>query len=60
MKGDKYRRELYRASKTMEYELFYEKVRMEVFCVMKEKIGGSYDGGKYVCNPKNVRKENCT
>ncbi|EGT57722.1 hypothetical protein CAEBREN_20508 [Caenorhabditis brenneri] len=38
---------------------FYGKVKMEAYCDKKERIGEHTDGGKYVCNPKKVKKD-CT
>ncbi|CAL2043609.1 unnamed protein product [Caenorhabditis brenneri] len=48
------------ASKTMDNKDFYSKVKEEAFCVNKVRIGESGDGGKYVCNPKKVNKDDCT
>uniref|UniRef100_A0A1I7SXP0 Methyltransf_21 domain-containing protein n=1 Tax=Caenorhabditis tropicalis TaxID=1561998 RepID=A0A1I7SXP0_9PELO len=39
---------------------FYKAVKMEAYCEKNERIGGSGDGGKQVCNAKAVRKDGCT
>ncbi|CAL2039228.1 unnamed protein product [Caenorhabditis brenneri] len=50
---------LLEASKTMDNKDFYSKVKEEAFCLNKVRIGESGDGGKYVCNPKKVNKDDC-
>ncbi|CCD64473.1 Methyltransferase FkbM domain-containing protein [Caenorhabditis elegans] len=53
------RKELLIASKQDQHKTFYNAVKMEAYCAVKERIGGNGDGGKLVCNPKLV-KEDCT
>ncbi|KAF1756054.1 hypothetical protein GCK72_012507 [Caenorhabditis remanei] len=53
------RKVLYNASLKTNGQDFYRKVKMEAYCDQKERIGEKGDGGKYVCNPKKVKKD-CT
>ncbi|CAL2042586.1 unnamed protein product [Caenorhabditis brenneri] len=55
----KNRKILLDASKTMDHKDFYSKVKEEAFCGNKVRIGERGDGGKYVCNPKKVNKDDC-
>ncbi|KAF1756038.1 hypothetical protein GCK72_012491 [Caenorhabditis remanei] len=53
------RRVLFNASLKTNGQDFYRKMKMEAYCGQKERIGEKGDGGKYVCNPKKVKKD-CT
>ncbi|CAL2038698.1 unnamed protein product [Caenorhabditis brenneri] len=60
MNAEKYARALFWASRRDDGAAFYKTVKLEAYCSGRERIGDIDDGGKYVCMPKNVRKENCT
>ncbi|KAF1756082.1 hypothetical protein GCK72_012535 [Caenorhabditis remanei] len=60
LNSEKYSQDLYRASRGDDHNEFYEKVKLEAFCPLKERLGEIDDGGKYVCNPRMVRKDDCT
>ncbi|KAF1756863.1 hypothetical protein GCK72_013317 [Caenorhabditis remanei] len=47
------------ASKRGNNQEFYKTVKVEAHCSQKERIGEKGDGGKYVCNPKKVKRD-CT
>ncbi|KAF1756059.1 hypothetical protein GCK72_012512 [Caenorhabditis remanei] len=53
------RKLLFNASRLTNNQDFYRKVVEEAYCAQKERIGEKGDGGKYVCNPKKVKKD-CT
>ncbi|EFO94788.1 hypothetical protein CRE_24355 [Caenorhabditis remanei] len=53
------RKILFNASRLTNNQDFYRKVVEEAYCGQKERIGEKGDGGKYVCNPKKVKKD-CT
>ncbi|KAF1756040.1 hypothetical protein GCK72_012493 [Caenorhabditis remanei] len=53
------RKTLFNASRLTNNQDFYRKVVEEAYCAQKERIGEKGDGGKYVCNPKKVKKD-CT
>ncbi|EFO89409.1 hypothetical protein CRE_27975 [Caenorhabditis remanei] len=54
------RRGLLEAANGTSHKAFYKAVKPEVFCEKNERIGYKGDGGKQVCNPAAVRKEDCT
>ncbi|EFO94180.1 hypothetical protein CRE_23270 [Caenorhabditis remanei] len=60
LKADKYSLELSQVARGADHKRFFGKVKLEAFCAIKERIGDIDDGGKYVCNPRAVRKDNCT
>lgn len=60
LNAEKFSGDLFRSSRGNDHKAFYGKVKLEAFCANKERIGDVDDGGKYVCNPRMVRKENCT
>ncbi|EFO97576.1 hypothetical protein CRE_11503 [Caenorhabditis remanei] len=60
LKADKYSLELSQVARGADHKRFFGKVKLEAFCAIKERIGDVDDGGKYVCNPRAVRKDNCT
>ncbi|KAF1756039.1 hypothetical protein GCK72_012492 [Caenorhabditis remanei] len=53
------RKLLFNASIKATSQDFYKMVKVEAHCAQKERIGEKGDGGKYVCNPKKVKKD-CT
>ncbi|KAF1756042.1 hypothetical protein GCK72_012495 [Caenorhabditis remanei] len=53
------RKMLFNASIKATSQDFYKSVKVEAYCAQKERIGEKGDGGKYVCNPKKVKKD-CT
>ncbi|PIC24967.1 hypothetical protein B9Z55_018082 [Caenorhabditis nigoni] len=53
------RKTILTAATGTDHKDFYAKVKMEVYCEQKERIGEHMDGGKYVCNPKKVKRD-CT
>ncbi|KAF1755982.1 hypothetical protein GCK72_012435 [Caenorhabditis remanei] len=60
LKADKYSQELSQVARGADHKRFFGKVKLEAFCAIKERIGDVDDGGKYACNPRAVRKDNCT
>ncbi|EFP00901.1 hypothetical protein CRE_10687 [Caenorhabditis remanei] len=60
LKANKYSLELSQVARGADHKRFFGKVKLEAFCAIKERIGDIDDGGKYVCNPRAVRKDNCT
>uniref|UniRef100_A0A1I7SXP1 Methyltransf_21 domain-containing protein n=1 Tax=Caenorhabditis tropicalis TaxID=1561998 RepID=A0A1I7SXP1_9PELO len=53
------RKSLWNSSRQANNKEFFGRVKIEAHCEHKERIGEKGDGGKYVCNPKMVRKD-CT
>lgn len=43
-----------------QWRLLYAVLVPEVFCPYPVRVGGVYDGGKYVCNPARMPRTNCS